>query len=126
MGQFEFEISPDENLIRMHCVGEFTIEELIAHTVRVNEHPDFRPGMDTLGDYREAQWIGDPGAITEYVEHTASLEKIRGNCKWAVLTRDESDQRLIGLFDLVNKRRGIQIETRAFDTEKAAHEWLGH
>ena len=120
----EYSIYPEENLIRMRCAGEFTFEELIAHTERVNADAQFRPGMNTLGDYREARFTGEVSSMSAYVDHTVKLSGIRGKCKWAVLVRDESFKDLIAMFDLVAKKRGVGIETRAFKQEENALAWL--
>jgi hypothetical protein len=120
----EYSIYPEENLIRMRCAGEFTFDELIAHTERVNADEQFRPGMNTLGDYREARFTGEVSSMSDYVDHTVKLSGIRGKCKWAVMVRDESFKDLIAMFYLGAKKRGVGIETRAFRQEENALAWL--
>ena len=120
----EYSIYPEENLIRMRCAGEFTFEELMAHTERVNADGQFRPGMNTLGDYRVAEFTGEVSSMSDYVAHTVKLSGIRGKCKWAVMVPDESFTDLITMFDLVAKQRGVGIETRGFASEEEALAWL--
>ncbi|MEM7144859.1 MAG: hypothetical protein AAF591_06965 [Verrucomicrobiota bacterium] len=121
---FEFKVYPEENLIRMRCEGAFTFEELIAHTERVNADPEFRPGMNTLGDYREASLAGEISGMSDYVDHTVKLGEVRGSCKWAVIVPDESFTDVIRMYDLVSRQRGVDIETRAFCEEDEALAWL--
>jgi hypothetical protein len=120
----EYSIDPDANMIRMRCVGDFTFEELVAHTERVNADDRFRPGMNTLGDYREARLVGDISQMHDYLEHSERLYEARGRCKWAIMVADESFKNLVMMFDLVAKQRGVGIETRAFKEESEAEEWL--
>jgi hypothetical protein len=61
----DYRIYPEENLIRMRCVGDFTFEELIAHTERVNADARFRKGMNTLGDYSEASFVGQISTMSD-------------------------------------------------------------
>ena len=121
---FEYSIHPGENLIRMRCEGEFYAGDLFAHTERVNADPLFRPGMDTLGDYREAEFADDASAMADILRQTESLSKIRGKCRWAVIAPDSDFIRMVKLFAMVTKKRGAGIESRAFRTEEEAMAWI--
>ena len=121
---FEYTIYPEENLIRMKCSGDFTIPELMEHTLRVNQDPKFQPGMNTLGDYLDAHWVGEVQEMSDYLEHTEMLEKVRGKCRWAILLRTDGGRKLIEMYNLMVRERGIQIETRAFTSEQEALAWL--
>ena len=120
----EYSIDPTENLIRTRCYGDFTFSEVITHSEKVNSDGLFRPGMDTLSDFREARFVGNVAEMSEYVEHSVKLYAYRGPCKWAILVGDEDFVGLVRLFDLVTKQRGIGIETRGFWEEEAALDWL--
>jgi len=119
-----YTIDVEANLVRVRHEGAFTIEELIRHSLRVNEDPRFEPGMDTLTDLRNATLGGEVEAIREYVEHSAELEKERGPCKWACLVADAPAQDVIWTFDLVARGRGISIRTRGFLSLAEAEAWL--
>ncbi len=120
----DYTIDPEANLVRVTHRGEFTIAELIRHSLRVNEDPAFRPGMNTLTDLREAVLVDDVSEIRRYVEHSEELAKYRGACKWACLVPDEAALNLIWSFDLVTKNRGIPIRTRGFLEVADALAWL--
>ena len=120
----EYSIDPSENLIRTRCYGDFTFAEVITHSERVNSDELFRPGMNTLSDFREARFVGNVAEMSQYVEHSVKLYEVRGRCKWAILVGDEDFIGLVGIFDLVAKQRGIGIETRGFWEERAALYWL--
>lgn len=120
----EYEIDEGEGLVRTRCVGSFSIDDLIQHSIRVNGDPRFSPGMNTLIDFSKAELVDDVEAISRYVGHSKELAAFRGACRWACLVLDESEADLIWTFNLVVQSRGIPIKTRAFYDEKEALRWL--
>ncbi|MCB1228898.1 MAG: hypothetical protein KDN19_01450 [Verrucomicrobiae bacterium] len=120
----EYEIDPGEGLVKVRCSGSFTIDQMIRHSLRVNEDPRFKPGMDTLIDFRHADLADDVEALSRYVDHSSELAQFRGSSRWACLVADEFDSDLIWTFDLVVRSRGIDIKTKAFLDESAALAWL--
>ena len=64
---FAFKIDPEKNLIRVRCSGGFAMSELIEQMKRIYADPAFRPGMDMLGDYREAELTGESGSEAKSV-----------------------------------------------------------
>lgn len=121
---FTYSIDVEERLVRVQCDGNFTIDEMIRHSLRVNEDPDFVPGMDTLSDLRNAHLIDEVTALRDYLEHTKQLEQFRGACWWACLVADESARDLIWTFDLLLRERKSGIRTKGFFKENEAMEWL--
>lgn len=120
----EYEIDTEAGLVRVHCRGSFTIDQMIQHSQRVNRDPRFVAGMNTLTDLREAELVDEVQAIRRYVDHAAELEKLRGSCRWACLVADEAARDLIWSFNLVARSNGVSIETRAFLEEASALAWL--
>ena len=121
---FTYSIDIEARLVRVRCEGNFTIDEMIRHSLRVNEDPEFVPGMDTLSDLRNAHLIDEVTALRDYLEHTRELEAFRGPCRWACLVADESGRDLIWTFDLLLRERKSAIRTRGFLEEAEALEWL--
>lgn len=121
---FTYSIDVEERLVRVRCDGNFTIDEMIRHSLRVNEDPDFVPGMDTLSDLRNAHLIDEVTALRDYLEHTKQLEQFRGACWWACLVADDSGRDLIWTFDLLLRERNSTIRTKGFLEEEEAMEWL--
>ena len=121
---FTYTIDGTVGLVRVQCEGSFTIDEMIAHSLRVNEDPDFVPGMNTLSDLREAQLVDEVAAVRNYLDHTRELETFRGACRWACLVADLSARNLIWSFDLLLKERGSAIEAKGFLEEDEALAWL--
>ena len=122
---FEYTVHPEENLIRMRWLGDFTIEALIEKMEVIALDPGFTPGMNTLGDYREARWVGDVHEMSDYIDYSEKVQTERGAFKSAVVVSSEDEMEVVRMFDLVSHQRGLPIETKGFKDEAAAMEWLG-
>ncbi|MEM7148159.1 MAG: hypothetical protein AAF591_23865 [Verrucomicrobiota bacterium] len=120
----EYSIDPEANLIRLRWTGDFRIERLIEKMGEIAENEDAKPGMNILGDYREAPWVGEVGEMSDYVDYCESAREERGSYRSAVLLERAEDLDLVAMFDLVAKQRGLEIETKGFLDEESALEWL--
>jgi hypothetical protein len=121
---FEYSVHPADNLIRVRWCGEFTMEELIKRMEEMAGDPLVKPGMNMLGDYREARWIGDVQEIGDYIDYNEKVEAERGEFKSAVMVACEDELEVVRIFDLVAHQRGLGIDTRGFLDESDAMGWL--
>jgi hypothetical protein len=123
---FEYSVHPEENLVRLRWTGEFTIEALIGRMNEMASEGALKAGMNVLGDYREADWIGVVGEMTDYLDYSESVNEARGVFKSAVLIGTEEDMELVTMFDRISHQRGLGIETKGFLGEEEALAWLGN
>lgn len=119
-----FIIDRANNRIHTTVAGEISTEELIEHIGRVHNHPDFRKGMDTLADFSSAKASHtiDLKKIMETKEYTASIEEVRGRCKWAIYANEENMYAFIRMFSFLTK--GMQISVAVFKSREEAEDWL--
>jgi hypothetical protein len=122
---FEYSLHPEENLIRIRCTGDFTIEGLIGWMEEMGTDPLITPGMNLFGDYREARWVGDVQEMGDYIDYNEKVQGERGAFKSAVVVGGEGEMELVRMFNMVSHQRGLGIETKGFLVEEEAMVWLG-
>src|ERR1700746_4113926 len=72
---YNFQIFKEQNLIRDYYTGKFGLEELMQITPLLQQHPDFRWGMDAISDFRSAEIDLNYRDMTILAQHSASKEK---------------------------------------------------
>jgi hypothetical protein len=119
-----FTIDTTNNRIYTTVIGEISTDELIKHIDRVNSHPDFRKGMDTLADFSRAiaSHTIDLKKIVGTKEYTKTIEEVRGDCKWAIYAYEDNMYAFVQMFSVLTK--GMQIRVKVFRTKKEAEDWL--
>lgn len=120
--KFQYQISRDENLIRLTCSGDISIDEVIDHMNRVHKDPDFRTGMNTIADLSGARLEMSFMEINCYKEFVQKIESVRGNCKWAFYAPHSATHEPDSLFNMVFE--SSLIDVRLFKDKAEAELWV--
>ena len=121
--EFEYKIDADSNLVIAKATGEFSLEDLIIHMNEVNADPTFKKGMNSIADLSEVTFKINMQTMSRLLDYVRTMEKVRGACKWAVVTPRDLFFGLVRMFSFMS--RDTAIETQAFRTLEEAMEWIG-
>lgn len=120
--RFSYEIDKDNNLIKISCKGLFRVEDICKGAEQLYADPSFDKGMNSLVDLTEA-WI-DPDfeKIKVLVEFIESKERMRGECRIAVLVSSDLMYGIIRMFGALAEKTSSSI--RPFRELDKADKWI--
>ena len=117
------EVDGERGLITRTIEGETSLEELIESIEAVIAHPDFRPGMKSLTDLRDAAPVKNPDDVKKLVKTLASHNSTIAGVKVAVVTPEAV---AFGMMRMVQAYAGkTEAEVGVFYEMSKAREWLG-
>jgi hypothetical protein len=114
----------DANLIIHRISGEFGVQEFRTTTSEELGHPEFRPGMDALWDFTQA----DISKVTSddvrtMVQRMQQVSRQRGSgYRIAIVAPDDLTFGLSRMYEA--QSAGLDREIRVFRDEKEALAWL--
>ncbi len=120
-------VHPEENIVVHTATGQLEIADITAAFDRALEIPEFRPGMNSLWDLREAAVVSTPDKLQELVTHVAlSREKRGSQYRLAIVAQDSVLLMLADIFKALSSPLPFKVGIyREFDE---AWDWLvdGH
>lgn len=118
-------INPELNTVFTVYKGKIGIEDLIEQTKTIQANPKFKRNMNSLVDLTLAKPDIDIDfeKVNQYKEFIASVQKLRGTCKWAIVAPDDLVFGLSRMFEVLSS--GLTIQTKVFRNEREARQWLG-
>jgi len=120
--QLQFE--PANNLIYATFSGEITPQEILHNTLQVEpSHPEYQPGMDSLVDLSTVKFVGvNFDILNDYATHMPEIERVRGHCRWALVSSNLLNYGILRMFTLINGESALQI--KAFKSLDDGRAWL--
>ena len=120
---FEFEIDTTEGIMCKRGTGSVTVDDIHAQLAAEMEHPDFKPGLRRLVDYR----FLEPRLSAEDVEAIAAtmgrLQDRFGSARWAIVTNSDLVYGLTRMYMAFSDDSPIEVSV--FREMDAARDWLG-
>jgi len=120
-----YSIDAQENLLRLHAWGEFTVDTLIGLLNQARADPGYRPGMNSLGDYREARGEWDFSEIQRLRDYILRVEVPR-EVRWAAVLRPGSLAAAGHVLIVISEALEARIKMRMFDDPQQALRWIRH
>jgi hypothetical protein len=114
---------PENNLIRLRYHGKIGPEDILQNTLWEHQQSDFRTGMHSLSDFSTAKFVGlSFDVVHQYSTHMPEIEKIRGSCRWAMVSSNLINYGILRMFSLLNG--DSPIELKVFRDLAEGEEWL--
>jgi len=122
MEKITYNIDTEKNIIFTQIKGEINLINLLIHMNNVENDKKFKKGLNTLADLTGAFINIDFYELSQLKFHFKEKEKIRGNCKWAVLV---NQQTVFNFISMVLPQINLsKIKIKLFKSNKEALEWL--
>ena len=113
----------NNNLVRITFTGKTSPEDILQSTLLEHQHPDFRPGMHSLSDFSAAKFVDiNFDIVHTYNAHMAEIQKIRGHCRWAMVSSSLVNYGILRMFSMLNS--DSLIEMKVFRSEDEAWGWI--
>ena len=90
MDEITYNIDTEKNIIFTRINGEINIINLLIHMTNVEHDKEFKKDLNTLVDLTEAFISIKLDDLSHLIFQLKEKEKVRGNCKWAVLVNQQS------------------------------------
>lgn len=121
--QTKYSIDQPENLLRLQAWGELRVEGLIDLLNRAQADPDYRPEMNALADYREANGVWDYSEIQKLRDYILRVE-VPCEVRWAALLKPGSLAAAGHVLIVISEAVGVRIKMRMFDDPQQAMRWI--
>jgi hypothetical protein len=121
--ELSYSIDAQENLLRLQAWGELTVDGLIDVLNRAQADPAFHPGMNSLGDYREAHGQWDYSEIQRLRDYIMRVE-VPCEVRWAGVLKPGSLAASGHVLILISEAVGARIKMRMFDDPQQALRWI--
>ncbi len=118
-----YSIDAQDNLLRLQAWGEITVEGLIALLNRAQADPEFRPEMNSLADYREANGQWDFSQIQTLRDYILQVQ-VPCEVRWAALLKPGSLAAAGHVLIVISEALGARIKMRMFDDPQHAMRWI--
>jgi hypothetical protein len=122
MEEITYNIDTEKNIIFTRIKGEINLINLLIHMTNVEHDKEFRKDLNTLVDLREAFISIKFDELSQLKFHFKEKEKIRGNCKWAVLVNQQTVFNFISM--ALPQINLSTIKIKLFKSKQEAFEWL--
>lgn len=119
----KYSIDAQDNLLRLQAWGEITVEGLIGLLNRAQADPQFRPEMNALADYREANGQWDFSQIQTLRDYILQVE-VPCEVRWAALLKPGSLAAAGHVLIVISEAVGVRIKMRMFDDPQHAMRWI--
>ncbi|HXA14507.1 MAG TPA: hypothetical protein VNW23_05215 [Opitutaceae bacterium] len=116
----DFHIDTQHGVVYAKATGVFSHAEVLAYRARLLSHPDFRPGLNELADYRE---VAKMALSSAEVEELARDTIYSAHSKRAFVVASDLQFGLSRMFGAYRKIAGDQ-EIMVFRTMAEALSWL--
>jgi hypothetical protein len=121
--QLKYSIDTQENLLRLYAWGEMKVDGLIAVLNQARADPQFRPDMNSLGDYREANGEWDFSEIQKLRDYILRVE-VPCEVRWAAVLKPGSLAAAGHVLIVISEALGARIRMRMFDDPQRAMRWI--
>jgi hypothetical protein len=116
-------IDLDNNLITYLVTGDMTLDDVRGAVDVAVADPQFRLGMNSLWNLKDARIAITMTELPEMIGHLANINDKRGRgFKVAILVRRNEDFGLSSLFEM--NSYGLPFHVRVFRSSSEATEWL--
>ncbi len=116
-------IHAEDNVIVNRATGPLEIDDIIRAFDQVLADPDFRPGMNSLWDLREATIQATPDKLQELVTHVALSRDKRGTrYRLAIVAGDSMLRMLADIFKALTSP--LSFKVRVFRDHDLAWNWV--
>ena len=122
MEEITYNIDTEKNIIFTRIEGKINLFNLLIHMNNVENDKKFKKGLNTLVDLTEAFINIDFYELSQLEFHFKEKEKIRGNCKWAVLHKDKTVFNFVSM--VLPELKLSKIKIKLFKSKQKALEWL--
>ena len=118
-----YSIDAQENLLQLQAWGELTVEGLIGLLNRAQADPQFRPEMNAIADYREANGLWDYSQIQTLRDYILRLE-VPCEVRWAAVLKPGTLAAAGHVLIVISEAVGAPIKMRMFDDPLRAMRWI--
>ena len=119
---YRFEIDQTRNLIRETWTGPVGLNDYETAIAQLARHPDYREGMDSITDYRDAEIKLSYDAMRTLASRSAATEK------WgrvAIVVSRNVEYGLARMYEeMIEFHNGHIKEFRIFNSIEEAERWL--
>jgi hypothetical protein len=118
-----YSIDAQEKLLRLQAWGKVTVDGLIDVLNRAQADPRYRPGMNSLADYREAHGEWDYSEIQRLRDYILRVE-VPCEVRWAGVLKPGSLAAAGHVLIVISEALGARIRMRMFDDPQRALRWI--
>lgn len=115
-----FRIDADKGIIFSTAEGEISDRALLDHQTSFRTHPDFRPDLHQLCDFRRVTSVSR--LTTQGIQALALSNPFSAGARRAFVTADEVLYGLMRMFQLISER--APPEVAIFDDDIEALAWI--
>jgi hypothetical protein len=121
--QTKYSIDQQQNLLRLQAWGQLSCEGLIDLLNRAQADPQFRPEMNAIADYREANGEWDYSEIQKLRDYILQVE-VPCEVRWAAVLKPGSLAAAGHVLIVISEAVGVRIKMRMFDDPQHAMRWI--
>ena len=121
--QTKYSIDQQENLLRLQAWGELTCDGLINLLNRAQADPQYRPEMNAIADYREANGEWDFSEVQKLRDYILQVE-VPCEVRWAAVLKPGSLAAAGHVLIVISEAVGVRIKMRMFDDPQYAMRWI--
>ena len=121
-------IDPAVNCAFCKFWGPHDFSEMDQSTSDLIAHPDYKPGMNILRDFREQilpEDLSFKSLSEESMKQQQRHDQLLGRCRWAVLCRDGNMYAKVHQFIVTGRLANHSVERKPFRKLEDALVWLG-
>ena len=118
-----YSIDAGANLVWIKVWGELSAESLIELLNRVENDPQYVPGMNAIADYREAYGNWDYSEIQRFRDHMLHMA-VAGEVRWATVFKPGNLAAAGHVLILISEAVGSDIKIRMFEEPGPALLWV--
>jgi len=122
MEEITYNIDTEKDIIFTRIKGEINVTNLLIHMTKVEHDKEFKKGLNTLADLREAFISIKFDELSQLNVYFKEKEKIRDSCKWAVLVNQQMVFNFISM--VLSQITLSKIKIKLFKSKQEALEWL--
>jgi len=123
--KISYNVDKDLKAIFVKAEGTISVNDLIEIEKEIINNQHFESGLNSLVDFTRAKPADNVNfhSIMKSREFVASIQHIRGPCKWAFIAPNDPAYGLCKMFSAMSD--GLSIESKVFRTTDEAKKWLG-
>jgi hypothetical protein len=121
--QTKYSIDQQENLLRLQAWGQLSCDALIDLLNRAQADPHYRPEMNAIADYREANGEWDYSEIQKLRDYILRVE-VPCEVRWAAVLKPGSLAAAGHVMIVISEAGGVRIKLRMFDDPQGAMRWI--
>ena len=122
MEEITYNIDTEKNIIFTRLEGQINSFNLLIHMNEVENDKKFKKRLNTLVDLTEAFININFDELSQLKIYFKEKEKIRGDCKWAVLHKDKTIFNFVSM--VLSEINLSKIKIKLFQNKQEALEWL--